>query len=93
MFLTTGSLLAPVIIVPTKYYTVPTPHFKDIGVSTIIWANHNMRACVTALQQTSKDIFERQSLVGVEPNIAPVKEVFRLQGDAELKEAEKKYLP
>eukprot|EP01135_Chromosphaera_perkinsii_P010634 Nk52_evm34s2192 gene=Nk52_evmTU34s2192 len=84
---------APVIIVPTKYYTVPTQHFKDIGVSTIIWANHNMRACVSALQQTSKDIFERQSLTGVEPNIAPVKEVFRLQGDAELKEAEKKYLP
>ena len=83
----------PVIIVPTKYYTTPTKTFKDWGVSTVIWANHNMRSCITAMQKTTKQIFDDQSLVNVEPHIATVKEVFRLQGQPELDAAEKKYLP
>ncbi|KXJ28999.1 phosphoenolpyruvate phosphomutase [Exaiptasia diaphana] len=83
----------PVIIVPTKYYTVPTDHFRDLGVSMVIWANHNMRASVAAMQQTTQQIYKDQSLVNVEGKIAPVKEIFRLQGDSELKDAEKIYLP
>lgn len=82
----------PVVIVPTNYYTTPTNTFRDWGVSTVIWANHNLRACVSAVKNTSKLIFENQSLEPVEPNIVPVKEVFRLQGMDELKAAEKKYL-
>lgn len=45
---------APVVIVPTKYYETPTDDFRKLGVSMVIWANHNMRAAVTAMQQTSK---------------------------------------
>ena len=84
---------APVVIVPTKYYTTPTDRFRELGISTIIWANHNMRACVNAMQSVTKQIFEDQSLVNVEPNIVTVKEVFRITQDAELREAEGKYLP
>lgn len=83
----------PVIIVPTKYYTTPTDQFREWGVSTVIWANHNMRAATKAIQDTTQQIFKDQSLVNVEDKIAPVKEIFRLQGDQELKEAEKIYLP
>lgn len=82
----------PVVIVPTKYYTTPTQTFKDWGVSTVIWANHNMRAMVSAIKRTSQLIYENQSLEPVENDIVTVKEVFRLQGMDELKEAEKKYL-
>jgi phosphoenolpyruvate phosphomutase len=82
----------PVIIVPTKYYTTPTETFRSWGVSGIIWANHNLRASVQAMQDTCKDIYENQTLQGVEPKVVPVKEVFRIQDEAELKEAEKKYL-
>jgi len=67
---------APVIIVPTNYYTTPTDRFRELGVSMIIWANHNLRSSVTAMQETSKKIFADQSLVNVEKKIAPVKEVF-----------------
>ncbi|XP_059480122.1 phosphoenolpyruvate phosphomutase-like [Neocloeon triangulifer] len=84
---------APVVIVPTKYYKVPTEKFKHVGVSTVIWANHNMRAATRAMQETSAKIFEQQSLINVENEVVPVKEVFRLQGDEELKEAEERYLP
>jgi len=83
----------PVIIVPTKYYKTPTDDFREWGVSTVIWANHNVRASAKAMQDTCNTIFREQSLVKIEPNVVPVKEIFRLQDDAELVEAEKVYLP
>jgi phosphoenolpyruvate phosphomutase len=83
----------PVIIVPTKYYTTPTNHFKDLGISLIIWANHNIRAAARVMQETTKRIYNEQSLIHVEDNIVSVSEIFRLQNADELKEAEKKYLP
>jgi phosphoenolpyruvate phosphomutase len=83
----------PVVIVPTKYYSTPTQLFREIGVSTVIWANHNCRAAITAMQQVSRKIFEDQSLINVEGSIATVQEVFRLQGEDELREAEAAYLP
>ena len=88
-----GLYRVPVVIVPTKYYTTPTGHFSDIGVSLVIWANHNLRASIKAMQDTSKDIFSRQSLTGVEKNVATVNEIFRLQRDDDLVEEEKKFLP
>ena len=81
----------PVIIVPTKYYSTPTIDFKDKGISTVIWANHLVRSSINAMQETAGQIFKDQSLVNVEDKIAPVKEIFRLQNDEELIEAEKKY--
>jgi phosphoenolpyruvate phosphomutase len=83
----------PVIIVPTNYYKTPTETFQKWGVSAVIWANHNLRSSIKAMQATSKQIYNDQSLVNVEPAIVTVKEVFRLQDDQELVNAEKKYLP
>lgn len=83
----------PIVIVPTKYYSTPTNRFRELHISAAIWANHNMRACVAALQETSRQIFTDESLINVERRIASVSEIFRLQGADELKEAEKKYLP
>jgi len=82
----------PVVIVPTKYYKTPTNDFKDWGVSMVIWANHNIRSAVKAMQKTTKLIYDNQSLVPVEKEIASVKEIFRLQNMDELKVAEDKYL-
>ncbi|GAB4336298.1 MAG: phosphoenolpyruvate mutase [Flammeovirgaceae bacterium] len=84
---------SPVIIVPTKYYSIPTDHFREKGVSMIIWANHNVRAAIKAMQETSKKIFEEQTLINVEHRVVSVDEIFRLQGEDELRIAEKKYLP
>ncbi len=83
----------PVIIVPTKYYSTPTDHFRHLNIAMIIWANHNMRASVATMQKTTQRIFEDQSLINVEGKIVSVSEIFRLQGADELKNAEKKYLP
>lgn len=86
-------MTTPVVIVPTKYYAVPTDHFREVGISLVIWANHNCRSAISAMRETSRNIFENQNLMGVEDKIVSVSEVFRIQGNKELEEAEKKYLP
>lgn len=83
----------PVVIVPTKYYATPTEVFREHGFSMVIWANHMLRSAVTAMQSSARKIFEDQCLLRVEEEIAPVREIFRLQSADELEEAEKRYLP
>jgi phosphoenolpyruvate phosphomutase len=83
----------PVVIVPTTYYRTPTEVFEGAGVSLVIWANHLMRSSITAMQRTATRIYEEQSLLAVQDEIASIDEVFRLQDVAELKLAEREYLP
>ena len=60
-------------------------------MSLVIWANHMLRAAITAMQATAAGIHASRSLVDSEGRIASVAEVFRLQGADELAEAEKRY--
>ncbi|MBT8069952.1 MAG: phosphoenolpyruvate mutase [Gammaproteobacteria bacterium] len=82
---------SPLVIVPTKYYATPTEIFEQAGVSLVIWANHMIRTCITAMQATAANIHDTRSLVESEGRIATVSEIFRLQGADELLEAEKRY--
>ncbi|MBR0646660.1 phosphoenolpyruvate mutase [Plastoroseomonas hellenica] len=84
---------APLIIVPTMYYATPTDLFRQAGISTIIWANHLLRSSITAMRQTAAAIQEDESLMRVEGSVATVKDIFQLVGNAELEEAERRYLP
>lgn len=81
----------PLVIVPTKYYSTPTDVFREAGISLVIWANHLMRAGITAMQAVAADIGKSESLVDSEGRIARVSEIFRLQGADELLAAEKIY--
>ena len=74
----------PVVIVPTKYYATPTEVFRSHGFSLIIWANHLLRAAISAMQQTAQTLASDQNLFSVEDRVVPVAEVFRLQGAVEL---------
>lgn len=82
---------SPLVLVPTKYYATPTEVFEEAGISLVIWANHTIRSCITAMQATAANIHETRSLVESEGRIATVSEIFRLQGADELLEAEKRY--
>jgi phosphoenolpyruvate phosphomutase len=82
----------PVIIVPTKYYNTPTSRFHELGINLVIWANHNLRASVNAMQKISRTIFMEQSLIQIENSVSPLEEIFRLQNAEELQSAETKYL-
>jgi phosphoenolpyruvate phosphomutase len=83
----------PVVIVPTKYYTTPTDVFRDQKFSVCIWANHLMRAAITTMRKTAKQIHDDQNLLKVEDEVVSVAEVFKIQGEDELAQAEKRYLP
>ena len=83
----------PVVIVPTMYHATPTDLFRQAGVSTVIWANHLLRASLSAMRETAARIHEDQSLREVEGRVAPVKEIFRMVGNDELEAAERRYLP
>ena len=84
---------SPVVIVPTRYYATPTDVYRDAGVSMVIWANHMLRSAVKAMQETAEHLFTHENLLALEDRIAPVGEIFRLQGAAELEAAEQRYLP
>jgi len=83
---------SPLVIVPTKYYSTPTAVFRQAGISTVIWANHLIRAAAKAMQGVAGEIFESQTLVNVEDRIASVNEIFRLQDADEYSAAERLYL-
>lgn len=83
----------PVVIVPTKYYSTPTKVFEDAGISMVIWANHLLRSSITAMQQTAARIYHEETLMTIEKEVATVKDIFRLQNDEELRDAEQRYLP
>src|SRR6201996_6045549 len=83
---------SPLIIVPTRYYSTPTEVFREAGISTVIWANHLVRAAASAMQNVSREIFQSQTLVNVEDRIVSVNEIFRLQDAEEYTAAERIYL-
>ena len=84
----------PVIIVPTKYYSVPTDHFRKSRDQY-----HNLGKSQHADASIKSDagnigrIFTEQTLINVESKVVAVNEIFRLQGADELEAAEDKYLP
>jgi phosphoenolpyruvate phosphomutase len=84
---------SPVVIVPTKYYSTPTDVFRQHGFSMVIWANHMLRAAIATMQTTARVLKKHENLLSIEDKIVPVSEIFRLQGAAELMEAEQRYLP
>lgn len=82
----------PLVIVPTRYYSTPTEVFRQAGISLVIWANQTLRAAVAQMQATLREIHASRGLAGVEDRLAPLEEIFRLQGADELAAAERRYL-
>ncbi len=84
---------APLVIVPTKYYKAPTDAFHQAGVSTVVWANHNLRAAVQAMRYISNSIYVHKSVAQVENSIESLDSLFSLMDYDELARAEVRYLP
>ena len=84
---------APLVLVPTSY---PQLSFADIAalgkVGLIICGNHAIRAATAAMRNVFRRILAEGGIAGVEKDIAPVVDVFALQGDAQMREIEKKFL-
>ena len=91
-FMSKWSGRAPVVCVPTTYYSTPMEVFEQAGISLVIWANHMLRAGIGAMQSVANEIGQKGTARDLEDAIAPVKEVFRLQDADGLLEGEKVYL-
>lgn len=81
----------PIVIVPTTYHKTPTKLFEDLGVSVVIWANHNLRASILAMKKILKKIHTYQSVSHINDEIIDINEIFKLTNVEELINAEKKY--
>lgn len=81
----------PIIIVPTTYCSTKTQIFTDIGISMVIWANHNLRASMKAMERVSRNIYKNISTSQVDSTISTIEEVFDITNMQELIEAEQKY--
>jgi phosphoenolpyruvate phosphomutase len=92
-FLDAWDLNVPIVIVPTSYYTLTEDKIKNYpNVKMVIYANHGIRAAVTGIKATLKEIAEHGGTHTVVPKLIPVKELFGLQGTWEMKAHEKSYV-
>jgi phosphoenolpyruvate phosphomutase len=83
---------APLIIIPTTYYSTPTEVYEANGINLVIWANQLLRGTITTIKGLAKTIYQERSVMNIDDKIVPLTEVFRLQGVNELLEAEERYL-
>lgn len=71
----------PIVIVPTAYPQMTMARAAASGrVGLVIYGNHAIRTAVAAMQQSFARIMADGDTLGVEGGIAPVGEIFRLQG-------------
>jgi phosphoenolpyruvate phosphomutase len=69
---------APVVIVPTTYAGWASEDAAEAGVDVVIYANHALRALVSAVRNTWSTVLEHGSSEPVEDTIASVKEIFAI---------------
>ncbi|XUY30475.1 phosphoenolpyruvate mutase (plasmid) [Agrobacterium sp. rho-8.1] len=79
----------PLVIVPTTYKVTPKL-LEDNGFSAVIWANHLLRASITAMQQASAQIRDGGPEM-LEGTIVPVSEIFRMLNYVELERDQQVY--
>jgi len=83
----------PLVIVPTAYPDLTEAKVRALGkISVVIYANHAVRAAVTAMREVFATIRRDGGIHQVDKRIASVEDIFQLQRVAAMKAAEKKYL-
>jgi len=84
---------APLVLIPTSYPEFSVEDARDLGnVAMIIYGNHAVRAAISAMQRTFAEIRRDGCALGADTSIAPLEEVFRVQGMSELKSQEARFL-
>ncbi len=83
---------APLVIAPTTYASTSADTFRNLGISAVIWANHSMRAAVTAMRDVCRSIKASESVLSAEAKIASLKEIFEFMDYAEIEETERRLL-
>jgi phosphoenolpyruvate phosphomutase len=83
----------PLVIVPTAYPDLTEAKVRALGkIRIVIYANHAIRAAVSAMRQVFAQIRRDGGIHQVDKQIASVEDIFELQRVPAMKAAEKKYL-
>jgi phosphoenolpyruvate phosphomutase len=83
----------PIVIVPTAYPEMNEARIKALGkISMVIYGNHAIRACVTAMKDVFARIRKDGGIHNVNRDIVSVEEIFRLQRMDQVKADEKRFL-
>jgi phosphonopyruvate hydrolase len=83
----------PLVIIPTAYPDLTEEKIRALGkIAIVIYANHAVRAAVTAMREVFAAIRRDGGIHHVDRRIASVEDIFALQRVAQMKAAEKKYL-
>jgi phosphoenolpyruvate phosphomutase len=83
----------PLVIVPTAYPELTEAKIRRLGkIAIVIYANHAIRAAVTAMREVFAAIRRDGGIHQVDQRIASVDDIFELQRVAAMKAAEKQYL-
>jgi len=83
----------PITLVPTAYPDLTEEKIRALGkISIVIYANHAIRAAVTAMREAFAQIRRDGGIHNVDRQIASVEDIFDLQRVGAMKAEEKKYL-
>lgn len=85
----TGDL--PVVAVPTTYADTTMDQLHAAGVSLAIYANHGLRSAISSTRETLGAILRERSASGVEPRLASLSDVFRIQDTTRLLDDESRF--
>ncbi|WP_053667989.1 isocitrate lyase/phosphoenolpyruvate mutase family protein [Streptomyces sp. NRRL B-1140] len=91
-FLNSWQQPTPVVVVPTTYHTITADELGAAGAKMVIYANHGLRAGITAVSNTFRTILKDGRTTGLEERIAPLATVFELQGMSEQKRNEARFI-
>jgi phosphoenolpyruvate phosphomutase len=83
----------PLVVVPTTYASTPLQALEAAGFKIVIFANHPVRAAITAMKETLALLRREGTASLLDPHIASLEEVYDLVGVADLKAAEQEFLP
>jgi phosphoenolpyruvate phosphomutase len=81
----------PVIVVPTTYNQVTVEELEQRGFAMAIYANQALRSSIRAMRETLTKIMRDGTTLNVEPELAPLKEIFDLQRMPQMLEQQERY--
>jgi len=82
----------PLIIIPTTYPMITLKEIEELGIKMVIYANQGLRAAIKATNEVLAEINKAGRIDTVNDKLAPMSEVFELQGITQMKDSEKIYL-
>lgn len=92
-FVRTWDGSAPIVVIPSSYPELNARRARELGkIGMVIYGNHAIRACVSAMQSVFRQIMAEEGALGATRSIVSVEEIFRLQRMDDVRELEQRFL-